>query len=271
MKTKSALSYFGSDSEVAEQLAALINDRKHCTIVFAGGMSILPHLKARAVVANDLNYYAINFYHCLAGSYGAIDSRWLVEKCQDTLSHPYELETANGYLGSLAPHTNPRERAWAYWAQCWIGRKGKGGTKHMGGLPSVRRTANGGTNATRIQAAAADLEAWAEHFKRCEFESLDFRDLLPKVADNEGCAVYCDPPFFTAGRNYLYSFTDQDHLDLRACLERFKLTKVLVRYDDHPGVRELYRGWNIIDGESRDQANQMKGELWCCNFQGAKQ
>ena len=53
MKTKSALSYFGSDSEVAASLAALLDGCKHVTIPFVGGASIIPHLQARAIVAND--------------------------------------------------------------------------------------------------------------------------------------------------------------------------------------------------------------------------
>lgn len=65
MKTKSALSYFGSDSEGAPQLASMLDDCKHVTIPFCGGMSILPHLKARAIVANDLHRDVIHFYKVL--------------------------------------------------------------------------------------------------------------------------------------------------------------------------------------------------------------
>lgn len=61
MKTKSALSYFGSDSEVASELAGMLDHCRHVTIPFVGGASILPHLKARAIVANDMNGLAINF------------------------------------------------------------------------------------------------------------------------------------------------------------------------------------------------------------------
>ena len=55
MKTKSALSYFGSDSEVAGELAAMLDHCKHVTIPFVGGAAILSHLKARAIVGNDRN------------------------------------------------------------------------------------------------------------------------------------------------------------------------------------------------------------------------
>jgi len=38
LKTKSALSYFGSDSEVAAKLAAMLDGCQHVTIPFCGGL-----------------------------------------------------------------------------------------------------------------------------------------------------------------------------------------------------------------------------------------
>lgn len=263
MKTKSALSYFGSDSEVAAKLASMLDACKHVTIPFCGGMSILPHLKARAIVANDLHYDVINFYQVMGGRVGQIWQQQLIEACETTLSHPAEVATADRILEKSggAPH----ERAWAFWARCWIGRKGKGGTKNQGGMPSVRWTASGGTNASRIRAAAGDLHEWAKQFERCEWQSLHFRDLLPKVADKEGCGIYCDPPWFGAGEKYLHPFKEHDHYELAAMLDRFQETTVVVRYGDDSRVRELYPGYRIIDASSRDQCNATKGEVWLTN------
>lgn len=264
MKTKSALSYFGSDSEVAEQLAAMLDHCKHVTIPFVGGASILPHLKARAIVANDLHDLVINFYRVLSGrTHGRIISEILIDRCQHTLSHPSEMDLAREILSSDS--NDDLDRAWAFWALCWIGRKGKGGTKHQGGMPSVRRTANGGTNASRIKAAAADLGDWAKQFERCEWESICFSELLPKVADNPECGVYCDAPWVGAGRDYLHAFTLDDHARLAGLLERFDEATVVIRYGDHPLIRELYQSWTIIEAESRDQCNAVKGELWITN------
>ena len=264
MKTQSALSWFGSDSEVAEQLAAMLDHCKHVTIPFVGGASIIRYLKARAIVANDLHDLAINFYRVLSGrSHGLIVANKLVDHCRHTLSHPSEIDRARKILESDS--NDDLDRAWAFWALCWIGRKGKGGTKSQGGMPSVRRTASGGTNASRIRAAADDLPEWAKHFERCEWEQLDFRELLPKVADDPQCGIYCDAPWVDAGKLYLHSFTLDDHAVLAQMLERFDHTTVVVRYGDHPFIRELYQGWNIIEAESRDQCNAVKGELWITN------
>lgn len=264
MKTKSALSWFGSDSEVAEQLAAMLDHCTHVTIPFVGGASIIQYLKARAIVANDLHDLAINFYRVLCCRYGTIIAAKLMERCRHTLSHPSEMELAKTIISDS---NDDLDRAWAFWSLCWLGRKGKGGTKSQGGMPSVRRTAGGGTNASRIRAAADDLPTWAKTFERCEWEQLDFRELLPKVADDPQCGIYCDAPWVDAGKLYLYSFTLDDHAVLAGMLNRFEHTTVVVRYGDHPLIRELYQGWNIIEAESRDQCNAVKGELWITNKQ----
>lgn len=259
MKTKSPLPYFGSDSEVAAQLASYLDHCKHVTIPFVGGAGIIQHLRARAIVANDKNGQVINFYRCLTGRYGVADKERLLELCSHTLSHPDEL-----WVAERVQHSPNRAlRAWAVWAQCWIGRKGQGGTKQQGsGMPSVRRTAGDGNNATRLRAAAADLEGWAQALERCEWQQLHFRELLPRVSDSVGCGIYCDPPWVGAGAAYLCRFIKEDHASLASMLERFAATTVVVRYGDHPSVRELYKGWQVVEAKSRDQTNTVKGEVW---------
>lgn len=270
MKTKSALSYFGSDSEVAGQLAAMLDHCNHVTIPFCGGLAILPHLKARGIVANDANELAINFYRHASGSMGVDYQTALFQRCEETLSHPTEMADAETRLGKH--WRGSWVQAWAYWAVCWVGRKGKGGTKHIGGMPSVRRTANGGNNATRLAAVADDLKEWAKEFRRCEFECLDFRELLQRVADNPDCGIYCDPPWVELGRDYAHGFTFADHHALVSHLCRFNETTVVLRYGDHKLIRDLYADprWQIIEAKSRTQSNAVKGEIWITNRKGAQ-
>ena len=260
MKSQSALPWFGSDSEVAPQLAALLDHCKHVTIPFCGGLAILPHLKARAIVANDKHHAAINFYRHVAGFYGKKAQEELIERCQHTLSHPAEMQKAID-----VPPGDTVEAAWAMWVICWVGRKGKGGTKGGPGMPSIRRTASGGTNASRVRSASDDLWEWAMQCERCEWECQDFRPQLDSVAEHEDCGLYADGPWDGPGRNYLHSFTESDHYDLARGLQRFHKTTVVVRYGDTPLIRSLYEGWNIIEAESRDQCNAVKGELWITN------
>jgi DNA adenine methylase len=272
MRTKSALSWFGSDSDVQEEIAARFNHCSHVTIPFVAGAGIIAHLTARAIVANDLHSAAILFYRVISGRYGLQAKHDLIERCRTTLSHPAEMDVAIRFEGSECPI----DKAWAMWAICWLGRKGKGGTKGRPGLPSVRRTAVGGTNASRIRSAADDLTAWAKHFERCEWESICFRELLPKCADDDSCGIYVDAPWISDGDNYLHSFSAADkgkadplqsHRDLAGLLNRFEKTTVVVRYGDHPVIRQIYAEprWRIVDASSRTQTNVVKGELLITN------
>ena len=134
-------------------------------------------------------------------------------------------------------------------------------------MPSVRWTASGGTNASRVRAAADDLPAWAKHFERCEWLCRDFRGVLSDVRDLPECAVYCDPPWRGLGDGYKHPFTDRDHVNLHNDLLRFREATVVIRYGDDPFIRSLYEqpGFAIIDAESRTQANSVKGEIWITN------
>lgn len=264
LKTKSALSYFGSDSEVAPYLAAKLNHCKHVSIPFVGGGSIIPFILARGIVASDKNALAINFYQVMAGLHGKATRDYLIHRCQHTLSHPAELSKAFRQLDAVPE----ADRAWAYWAICWIPRKGKGGTTVAGSVkPSVRRNADGGNNASRLRAVADDLDGWASHFERCEFVEGCFRDEMPKYADRPENGYYIDAPWVEAGQRYQHSFEDVDHVDLEAYARRFNSGTVLIRYGENDWIRDLYSGehWAIESSESRTQANNRKPELWIMN------
>lgn len=103
LKTRSALSYFGSDSEVASQLAGMLSGCRHVTIPFVGGAAILPHLTARAIVANDVHSAAINFYRVVSGCFGEQAREALIDRCEHTLSRPFEMEAAMFELGADRP------------------------------------------------------------------------------------------------------------------------------------------------------------------------
>ena len=258
--TKSALSYFGSDAEVAEDLASRLDHCRHVTIPFVGGASIIPHLKAKAIVANDLHDFVINFYRMLSSGH----RQTLIEMCEKTLSHPSELDRAQSLLRD-GLGSDKLVQAWAFWAICWLDRKGKGGTKHQSSQVSVRWTATGGTNATRLKVAAAGLDQWATSFERCEWLCQDFRKVMEKIADREDNGVYIDAPWVGSGRNYLHRFQKFDHEDLAEHAHRFVNTTVLIRYDDCDLVRRLYHDFDIQTANSRNQANNQTNEVWITN------
>lgn len=262
--TNSALPRTGPDGQGSAQLAAMLDQCSHVTIPFASGLAILPHLTAQAVVANDMHDDAIHFYRTLKGVFGQSESRALTVRCGTTLNHPAERELAQSILSdseALPGHL----RAWAYWADCWLNFAGPASTQEIPGLIGLPWSARAGTNASRLRSAANGLSEWAGQFRRCDFESSCFRDLLPRVVDSSEYGIYCDLLLIGAGDVYQHSFTEVDHMDLREQLERFTEASVLLRYGDSPLVRSLYANWDIIEVARIDQSNGAAGELWIRN------
>jgi len=270
MKTKSPLSYFGSDAQVAEEIAAYFQSCNHITIPFVGGASILPFLKDKRIVANDLNEFAINFYKVASGRFGDGPVKRLILECSSTLSHPSEIMRA-AHLVTNHKHAGWQELAWAYWALCWVGRGGNGGTSKLTDQtkPSFRMTNSGGSNASRINTAAEELSQWAACMKNCEWTCMEFSHLIPKVRDNSTSGIYADPPWYTTGDAYLYTFTTFQHVLLAELLNDFNNARILIRYDDCGFIRNLYPGWNILEKGTRNQGNRKVPEIWLANHEYA--
>lgn len=65
-------------------------------------------------------------------------------------------------------------------------------------------------------------------------------DLLERIEDAPGTAIYCDPPYLVKGAKYLHDFNPEDHTRLAELLARFQKTRVIVSYYDHPALADLY-------------------------------
>ena len=92
-----------------------------------------------------------------------------------------------------------------------------------------------------------------------------------KDVDNIG--IYSDTPFPERGRKYLHNAGSSEaeerawHTQHRDEVARFKSALVVLRFYDHPLIRELYPEdlwtWNRLSG--RDQHNQEKFEVLLTN------
>jgi hypothetical protein len=268
MKTKSALSYAGSDSESAETISRQFNHYKirHTSIPFFGGGGIVRLLKSRTIVANDKNALAMNFYRVLTGRHGDSDKESLIRCCNSTLSHPDEIFLAEKTLADPENQTVV-QKAWAYWALCWIGRKGKGGTDKIGGPPSVRWSAGGGANGSRIRAAAGDLKEWANEFERCDWIEKPFEEAYEKFKDHDDNGIYSDSPWVKKGFSYLHDFGIPDHKTLAEYNSRFDKSLVVVRYGDDSLIRDLYQEpkWKWKEVETKNQVGNAVKEVLISN------
>jgi len=76
-------------------------------------------------------------------------------------------------------------------------------------------------------------------------EHLDFEELIKKY-DHKGAFFYCDPPYTTGAGYVTASAKGFDHERLRDCLGKIK-GRFLLSYDDTEKVRDLYKGFPMIE------------------------
>lgn len=265
------LPWFGADTTVAKQYAALLDDCKHVTVPFCGGLSIVAHLveTANEIVCNDKHGLAINFYTCIADPELRAD---LLERLhrvpfhQALLAEAQEMCRAHDVIES-----SDVVMAFHYFVTCWMGRSGRSGTKSefSGGL-AMRWDAGGGSSPLRFQTAVRSIQdVWGTICERCSFVCMDWSEILDRVKDDPACGVYVDAPWPSVGDDYVHQFIEADHRWLKRALTEFKKTKIVIRYGDNPLIRELYGSgfWHIRQIGSRDQANGDVAEICITNFE----
>lgn len=270
MKRKSSrlLPYFGSATGVAPAVGKLLQGCKIVFIPFGGGMSEVPHIEAKQILANDRHRMVINLCSVIQDD---AKRQWLIETADAKPYHPDMLAAAQRKAMEFAAQMEAgsllkgsHEAALAYFVCCWMGRGGKAGTtgEFQGELP-IRWNANGGGSNRRYRTAVKALEQWGQAFRRCEFVCLDAFEFLEKCKDTPETGIYVDAPWPDAGEEYRHRFSEDDQCRLADRLLEFDRARVVVRFGEHPLIRSLYQepDWTWHDRESRNQANDVKPEF----------
>ncbi len=138
-------------------------------------------------------------------------------------------------------------RAYDYFLCTWLGRNGVGGTESYNQGFCVRYTAQGGHAAKRWQSVVISIPAWRRRLANVTILQRDAFELLERIDDRKGTAIYIDPPYIEKGAKYIHDFEQQDHARLAQMLGRFKETRIVVSYYDHPKLAELYPGWERVE------------------------
>lgn len=76
-------------------------------------------------------------------------------------------------------------------------------------------------------------------------ENQDFETLI-KHYDRQDTFFYADPPYFSTEDMYAVGFNWSDHVRLKDTLSKIQ-GKFLLSYNDCPEIRELYKGFSMLD------------------------
>lgn len=262
--------WFGGNRMLAENVGRALGRLRWCGVPFAGGCPELPHIQTSAGVANDLHRHVINLARVVRDE-ALVDQ--LVSHLDGLLFHPDELAEAQrrcceretpGQTGDSP------DVAWAadYFAACWMGRGGYAGKSgEFDQTLSFRWTSSGGDSAVRFRSAIESLRDWHRALRHWSFSCLDVFEFIANVRDAVGHGLYVDPPWPDTGFAYRHAFTDEQQASLAEALAKFERTRVVVRYGDHPLIRDLYSAsrWTWLEQTSRNQRNGALAEVLIVN------
>ena len=234
---------------------------------FCGSMAVLlSKPAARYETVSDLYGRLTNLAQCLAEP--------------DQARELYARTSATLFSESLFSEAIKRqhepgvEGAYWYFVACWMGRNGAAGMADVrGGSNSlaVRWTANGGSSTTRWRSAVDSIPAWHERLRNVVILNRDGFEVIDRIPDEEGAAVYVDPPYFAVSRTgwhggqsrYEHEFEQEatlfgtsDHERLRDALARFERACVVISYYDCEELRRLYTApWTIEEHTTKKNLN----------------
>lgn len=255
--------WYGSARMIAKHVGELLDGCSLVAIPFAGSMTEAARMNARTLIVNDKHRALMNLAKvCASASLGPQLYRRLKRKA----FHPDALAEAQW---KCSEHENGRglmdalEWAEQYFVAAWMARSANAGTarEFSGGLP-IRYESSGGDSAVRYRSAVRALMDWRRVLSRASFSCDDAIDLIGRIHDVPANGIYCDPPFPGPGDRYKVTIDTAYHERLATALAGFTAARVVVRYHDHPMIKNLYTdGWHVVELEGRTQANTSAAEL----------
>jgi site-specific DNA-adenine methylase len=260
MRINALAQWFGGNRMLAASVGKALGKLRWCGVPFAGGCPELPHINTAAGVANDLHRHIVNLARVVRDA--ALVER-LAHRLDGLLFHPDELSAAQRRCRYREIHGSVTEMPdieWAadYFAACWMGRGGQAGKqREFDQSLSLRWTSSGGDSAVRFRSAIQSLRDWHRALRNWSFSCIDAFEFIDRVRDADGHGLYVDAPWPDAGNDYRHTFTREQQVRLAEALARFTRTRVVVRYGDHPLIRELYPEprWTWLEQTSRNQRN----------------
>ncbi len=243
MKIKALAPWFGSKRNLAPIVVDLIGKHRVYWEPFCGSMSVLlakPPCEMETV--NDLHGDLINLAKVIRDKDLAFK---LYDKLSRTLySEQLFRESKERWISGGETAGEPDiNRAYDYFVASWMGLNGVSGTKRTRYQFAVRWCIGGGQGARRWRSVIDSMPAWHKRLQNVVIIKRDAFKILHNIRDEDFAVVYCDPPYFNISTKYIYNFEDEEHTKLAELLSRFKKTRVLVSYYDHPKLEELYKGW----------------------------
>ena len=238
--------WFGSKRTLAPRIVEALGEHRCYWEPFCGSMAVLLSKPvAQMETVNDLHGDLVNLAKNLKHEEHSQKLYWRLRR---TLASEQQHRESVDYLRRTdTPKQMDFERAYHYFVASWLSMNGMAGVATTSAHNFARRyTSNGGSPGTRFVGAVESLPDWHERLRAVIVLNGCGIELCERIEDKAGTAIYVDPPYFTKGAKYVHDFAGEHHERLAAALNRFKLTRVVVSYYEHPELDRLYPGWKRL-------------------------
>jgi DNA adenine methylase len=273
------LPYFGSKRTLAPRIVEQLGPHSCYWEPFCGSLAVVfAKPQATMETVNDLFGDVVNLARILANEEAA-DA--LYRRLQTTLMSEDVFNDAAAAVRSrgwieAGEHIDVA-RAYEFFLCSWLGRNGVTGTHSYNQGFCVRYTKNGGHGAKRFVSAVESIPAWHQRLRGVTILNRNAIEILDRVDDAKGTVIYLNPPYVDKGATYIfdaepagtlagdaagtasiqtsratakaskqYTRRTMTHQQLAEKVRRFKHSRVVISYYDHPLVRELYHGWTFV-------------------------
>ncbi len=267
MATMKALApWFGAKREQVPGIIKALGPHRSYWEPFCGSMSVLFGKEpCRSETVNDLHAFVTNLAKVAQDEDMGVR---LFDRLCRTLHCEGLYEEAVAYCEGVDEdelRAEPSlEAAYQYVLASWMGRNGlAGSTDEFSSGFSFRYTDSGGNSAVRFRSAAESVPYWWTRLQRVTVLSRDAFKLMEKIEDGDGVAMYVDCPYFAKGGDYLHDFTPEAHERLAVLLRRFKKTRLVVSYYEHPAIQHLYldHGFTNIPCHTKKKMDSGAGKV----------
>lgn len=243
------LPYFGGKRTLAPRIVQELGPHQAYWELFAGSMAVLLAKPPCAMeTVNDLYGEVVNLARVIQDQrLGPMLYRRLRRRIMSEVECREATELFKAGRSVDLGEGSDLLRAELFFLASWMGRNGVVGTNVGNYGYSARYTKNGGHPAKRLAGAVDSIPAFRRRLRQVTVLRRDAFETLDRIEDAEAVVIYLDPPYIEKGASYVHDFTEADHLRLRDAAARFRRTRVVISYYDHPLLRRWYAGWTLVE------------------------
>jgi DNA adenine methylase len=116
-------------------------------------------------------------------------------------------------------------------------------------------------NREGLSARVREIGEFADRIAVLHLDAKNLVRSIEQYTQGQQCIIYADPPYYLKGRElYLNHYNDDDHREFARVIQRTRVARWIVTYDNVPEIHQFYAGVNILPFRLRYSAHHASTE-----------